>query len=88
MNIFALEGHKVVCTTFDAGYEVDQRVAKKYLEIGKIYAVHYTEVSGWSTEVHLEGFPPDVSFNSVFFEDIEEQSEEDDEQHPDYQYYN
>jgi hypothetical protein len=35
MNIYALKGHKVKCSTLSAGYKYHQEVAEKYLEINK-----------------------------------------------------
>ena len=34
MNIYALEGHKVKCHTFNAGYDYHKKIAEQYLEIG------------------------------------------------------
>jgi len=83
MNIYALEGHKVRCATLIGGYEDHETTARKYLEIGKEYTVEATSVDSWHTDVWLQEFP-NVKFNSVFFEDAIEQSEETDKQHPDY----
>lgn len=87
MNIYALEGHKVRCSTLSAGYTYDQEIAKKYLEVSKEYTIGATVVHSSSTDVWLQEFP-DVNFNSVFFEDVVEQSEEDNKFHPDYWWYN
>lgn len=87
MNIYALQGHKVVCSTLNGGYDSDEELAVKYLELNKEYTVLETNVSGWHTDVILEEFP-DIEFNSVFFEDVDEQDEESDMEHPDYSYYN
>ncbi len=87
MNIYALKGHKVKCETFLAGYDYDREKAQKYLEIGKEYTIEMTEVDSWNTDVWLQEFP-NVKFNSVFFEDVEEQSEEMDKLHPDYLRWN
>lgn len=87
MNIYALEGHKVRCITFSAGYDYDKEMAKKHLELNKEYTVDYTSVDGYSTDVHLKEFP-NIKFNSVFFEDVVEQSEEDDKNHPMWSWYN
>lgn len=72
MNIYAKKGDRVICDTFNAGYPDDQEIAKEYLEIGGIYTVETTIVHRWHTEVFLQEFP-DVSFNSVFFEDCPEE---------------
>lgn len=87
MNIYAIAGHKIRCYTFDAGYEYDKEMAKEYLELGKEYTVEYTDVDNWSTDVCLKEFP-NIKFNSVFFEDVVEQSEEDDKNHPMWSWYN
>jgi hypothetical protein len=87
MNIYAIEGHKVRCSTFDAGYDYDKEIAKRYLEIGREYTIASTIVDGWSTDVYLKKFPH-IRFNSVFFEDVVEQSDEDDMKHPDWRKYN
>lgn len=87
MNIYAIEGHRVRCSTFDAGYDYDKEKATKHLELGKEYTVEYTDVDGWSTDVVLSEFP-NIKFNSVFFEDVVEQSSEDDKNHPQWSWYN
>jgi hypothetical protein len=87
MNIYAINGHKVVCSTFDAGYDHDKEVVRKHLEIGKVYTIDYTIIDSWSTDVYLVEFP-NVKFNSVFFEDVDEQSNENTKSHPDYLRYN
>ena len=87
MNIYAIEGHKVRCYTFNAGYDYDKQKAEKYLELGKEYTIDYTIVDSCSTDVYLKEFP-NIKFNSVFFEDVVEQSEEDDKNHPMWSWYN
>ena len=86
MNIYALKGHTVRCHTLNAGYNSDIEQAKKYLTINKEYTVEKTDVYNWNTNVVLQDFP-DVMFNSVFFDDVEEQPEEKDKQHKDYHKY-
>lgn len=87
MNIFAIEGHKVRCFTFTAGYEYDRQWAKEYLEIGGSYTVDHTIIHSSSTDVYLKEFPH-INFNSVFFEDVVEQSSEDNMKHIDWYRYN
>lgn len=87
MNIYALEGHKVKCSTLNAGYEGEKTKAKKHLEVGKSYTVDYTNVDNWSTDVFLKEFPG-IGFNSVFFEDEVEQISDDNMKHPDWSRYN
>lgn len=79
MNIYALKGDKVVCNTLDNGYEHDRNVARKYLNIGHTYTIVKTEVHEWHTDVWLHEFP-NVIFNSVFFIDAENKTEELDNQ--------
>lgn len=87
MNIYAIEGHKVRCSTFDAGYDSDKKKAQKYLKLDEEYTVDYTIVDSWETTVYLKEVPT-IGFNSVFFEDVVEQSDEDDMKHPDWRKYN
>jgi hypothetical protein len=77
MNIYALKGFHV--------YE--NEIAQKYLELDKIYTIDRTEVRSSSTKVYLEGIE-EGCFNSCFFEDVKEQSTEEDQQHLDYDKYN
>lgn len=87
MNIYALEGHKVVCNdNLDTGYTQDSIRAKYHLEVGKVYTVECTEVTNWHTDVWLVEIP-NKSFNSIYFEDVTPQSEELDKQHQDYPHY-
>lgn len=87
MNIFAMEGHKVKCSTLNTGYESDQEKAKRYLTVGNTYTIDHTFVNNWSTEVYLKEFPL-ICFNSIFFEDVDKQTTEKTKLHPDYQRYN
>lgn len=68
MNIYAKEGDKVICSTHNAGYDIEKEKVKKYLVIGQEYTIDCTVVDNWSTDVYLQEFP-DIPFNSVFFED-------------------
>ena len=87
MNIYALKNHKVRCSSLTNGYDHHKEVAQEYLELGKEYTIEATKVHSWHTQVWLQEFP-EVMFNSVFFEDVVEQEEELDKQHPDYSRYN
>ena len=89
MNIYALEGHKVKVTedTMNNGNNCDKNKIKKLCELNKEYTINFTNVGSWSTAVYLKEFPGE-SFNSVNFEDVIEQSEEDDKLHDDWNYYN
>lgn len=87
MNIYALKGFQVKCITLALnGYVYEDEIAQKYLELNKIYTIDRTEVRSSSTKVYLEGI--EEEFNSCFFEDVKEQSTEDDQQHLDYYKYN
>ena len=83
MNIYALENHKVKLTTINVGYEYQKEDLKKYLKLGKIYTVQKTDVYSSFTKVYLKEVP-DVGFNSVCFEDVNEQSPDDDKKHLNY----
>ncbi len=83
MNIYALPGHMVRCSTHTAGYEYHQEIARKHLKLGAEYTVDHTVVGGWHTDVFLVEVPG-VAFNSVFFEDVEPQEDEKNQSHPDY----
>lgn len=88
MNIYALPGHRVVVTqaSIYSGRKSDQEKARKLLKIGKIYKVNETKVYSWHTDVFLEGVGE--PFNSVTFEDAEEQPPEMDKKHPDCKNFN
>jgi len=86
MEIYALKGHQIICDDLDVGYDYHKEIAKKYLELGKIYTVEKTQVESSSTTVILKEIPG-IEFNSTCFEDVEEQSEEDSKKHPDYPKY-
>ena len=86
MNIFAIKGHKIKCVTLSAGYSYHQEIAEKHLEIEKEYTVDKTDVDSYHTDVYLQEIP-NVKFNSVFFEDVEKQSKDDDKKHFQYQRY-
>ena len=87
MNIYAMEGHRVRCNTLTAGDDYDKKKAQRYLKLDEEYIVDYTIVDSWSTDVYLKQFP-NVRFNSVFFEDVDEQSTKNDMNHPDWRKYN
>lgn len=70
MNINAQEGDKVIITedSIENGYEFDKHRTKNHLKIGDIYTIDYSIIHKWSTEVFIKEVP-NVSFNSVNFED-------------------
>ncbi|ENA1795746.1 hypothetical protein ABF176_002599 [Flavobacterium psychrophilum] len=80
MNIYAIEGHKIKCVRLSAGYRFHQELAEKYLEVEKEYTVEKTDVDSYHTDVYLKEIP-NINFNSVFFEDVEKQSKDDDKKH-------
>jgi len=67
MNIHAEHGAKVVFTGND-GYEWQKEKANRFLKVGKVYEVDFTNVFSYNTDVYLVGF--DEPFNSVHFEDF------------------
>ncbi|MFY8187672.1 MAG: RNA-binding domain-containing protein [Flavobacterium sp.] len=81
MNIYALQGHKVICV------ELNDENAKKYLKIGEIYTVRKTIVYNYLTDVYLQEIKG-CFFNSVIFEDVAEQSTKNDKKHPNYNDWN
>lgn len=87
MNIYALKGHKVKAVDTTPGYHYQIQRAEKYLKIGKVYTVEYTEVHSESTDVVLQEIPG-VEFNSTCFEDLRPQAEKDDRKHEDYARWN
>lgn len=86
MNIYALNGHKVSFTHPNGGWPYDQQQAKTYLELDNTYTVDRTIVHSSSTDVFLKEVP-NIKFNSVMFDDVEPQDEEQDKLHPDYYRY-
>jgi hypothetical protein len=86
--MFALPGHQVKLAPDSLlfGYEEEKEDAKKYLAIGVMYTVKQTVVTPSHSTVELEEVPR-ISFNTLHFESIEEQSEVDDRKHPDFIYY-
>ena len=65
MDIFSSNGTKVVYTGKN-GYDSDKEYANRYLTIGEIYTVYYTNVESWSSTVVLKEYP-DQSFNTAHF---------------------
>lgn len=68
MNIYAARGDKVSFAHPKNGYGHDQDKAARHLVKGQTYTIDHTEVHSWHTDVFLQEFP-NVSFNSVLFED-------------------
>ncbi len=88
MNGYAQRGHKVKLKKdgLSMGLEGDKSHAKKNLTHGIIYTVESTRVSSSWAKVVLQEFPNN-SFNTVHFEDVSFQSEEENIKHPDWLYY-
>lgn len=68
MNIYAKGGSKVRFAHPNDGHAHNRELAKKHLEVNKVYTVNYTDVSDWHTDVYLREIPG-IAFNSVLFED-------------------
>lgn len=68
MDIYSKEGTKVGYTG-KGGYDSDKEHANKYLKVGEIYTVDYTDVGSYHTNVYLKEFL-NKSFNSVHFVNI------------------
>lgn len=94
MNIYAIKGHKVKYVGINNFSRITviielsdyQKNALKYLIYDKTYTVEKTNVYNWYTEVYLQEFP-EISFNSVHFKDVIEQTEERNKLHKDYTYF-
>lgn len=89
MNIYALHGRKVKVTKESAsqGTEFNIQDVVSSLELDTVYTVDHTDIGGFSTSVCLVELPGRC-FNSVNFVDVEPQSEEDDQEHPQWDDYN
>lgn len=76
-----------ICTTLNAGYDSDKKKIKDSgINIGDKIELDGACVSGWSTEVYLVGY--EGSFNSVFFDFVDENGEDYDIYHDkDFQLY-
>jgi putative FmdB family regulatory protein len=72
MNIHSEPGSLVRFAHPNNGYKSESDLAKKHLTLNEIYTVQYTVVHNWSTDVRLLEVP-DITFNSVCFEDYEDQ---------------
>lgn len=77
MNIYALNNHKVICIALSSDVSIQN------LQLQTVYTVEKTIVCKYHTEVFLKEFP-NISFNSIDFKDVIEQSIKDDKKHRDY----
>lgn len=87
MNIYAIDGHKVVVNTFNAGHDYQVEIIKKHFKIGHILTVEHTDVYNSNTDVYFHEVP-NIAFNSVFFSDVKKQSKKNDKKNPYYKIYN
>ena len=66
-----------ICTTLEAGYPSDQkRIEESGIKVGDKIELADASVSGWHTDVWLVGHRG--SFNSVFFDYVDEDGNEHD----------
>lgn len=79
MNIHNSEPREIRCIRNDNNVWGGGGENAHLLEIGKVYNLTDVEVHGWHTLVWLAEFPSNVSFNSVLFEELDGDEEEDDE---------
>lgn len=64
-----------ICVTLDAGYQSDQkRIKESGINVGDKIELEDARVGGWNTDVYLVGY--DGSFNSVFFDFVDEDGNE------------
>ena len=58
------------------GYPADQAMARRYLEIGKSYAIEKMDIGDFNTKIWLKELP-EKCFNSVLFDikDVEEEKQ-------------
>lgn len=68
MDIFNNTSRKIRCVRNDT--DVIDGYYGELLEIGQTYTVDFIEVDSWVTYVYLKEFP-DKHFNSVLFEEID-----------------
>ena len=64
-----------VCVTLDAGYDYDKKkISDSGINVGDKIEIETACVGGWSTSIYLVGYKG--SFNSVFFDFVDENGEE------------
>lgn len=64
-----------ICTTLEAGYDGDKKkIRDSGIKVGDKIELENARVGGWSTEIYLVGYKG--SFNSVFFDFVDENGEE------------
>lgn len=64
-----------ICTTLEAGYPGDQKKIKESgIKVGDKIELKDASVGGWHTDVYLVGY--EGSFNSVFFDFVDEDGNE------------
>lgn len=86
VNSYALKGHKIKVTADTAknGDSLSKDAVKTHLELDKTYTVEETTVNRSYTSVLLKEVKG-VTFSSVSFVDINNQSKADDMKHPDWE---
>ncbi len=77
MDIYATEGHKVICVNVDVGTAKwgDCTDPTGLLEVDKEYTVDESEVHSWHTKVYLKEV--EGEFNSAHFRDADATEDED-----------
>lgn len=81
MELFTPSGKKVEVATFNAGRLYEKEEVKRFLKKGVHYTVEKTIVHNFSSEVYLKEFPA-ISFNTVFFKNVDPVSKEEIKDHP------
>lgn len=71
MNIYSEAGTKVRFTGI-GGYDRENAYARSMLLVGQILTVSRTEVHSWHTDVYFKEV--EGGFNSVMFEEVEDES--------------
>lgn len=64
----------------EAGWDGDQKLAAEHLKVGEVYTIRQMNVGRSSTEIFLYDMPSQVAFNSVMFDAVlRDEDDEDDE---------
>lgn len=71
MNIYAEYGDKVRFAFPYNGYKDEREEVAKMMNVGDVFTVDCTSVGGSHSSVYLQEFP-DIPFNTVFFEDVQD----------------
>lgn len=65
------------CVTFEGGYDMERKAARENLKLGEIYTIRYMYVGQSSTSLEFYEIPG--QWNSVFFDAVSWDDEEDEE---------